>query len=338
MSRYRKIEVKTWTDKRFRALSAMPPSGQGLWFFLLTGPHTGPIPGLFRAGRASMAEELGWEQEAFDEAFAEVFANGMAKADFKARLVWLPNAIKYNRPESPNVVRSWRAELDLLPECALKTEAVAAMRTALAAIGAAYAEAFNEFAKEDAPPQQAKAPAEDREESLPKPSGKAFGKASAKPMPNQEQEQEQEQEQVNPIVEQPQLDLAASPTKADDPVKTIFAYWQKTMDSPKSVLDDNRRKLIAKALRSYSPAEVCKAIRGCSKSPHNMGQNDRNTKFNGLGLILRDAEHIDRFIGLDNGQARAGAESIEQTNARVMAELLGSMTGMDDNTIEMEAS
>ena len=67
MSRYRKIEVKTWSDEQFRQLSPMPPSGQGLWFFLLTGPHTGPIPGLFRAGRAALAEELGWDEEGFDE-------------------------------------------------------------------------------------------------------------------------------------------------------------------------------------------------------------------------------------------------------------------------------
>lgn len=105
MSRYRKIEVRTWADERFRSLSPMPPSGQGLWFFLLTGPHTGPIPGLFRAGRLAMAEELGWEAEAFDEAFREVSQQGMAKADFKARLVWLPKALKHNKPESPNVVR-----------------------------------------------------------------------------------------------------------------------------------------------------------------------------------------------------------------------------------------
>src|SRR5450830_622998 len=77
------------------------------------------------------------------------------------------------------------------------------------------------------------------------------------------------------------------------------------MDSPKSVLDDKRKRLIIKALKGYSPEDVCKAIRGCSKTPHNMGQNERNTKYNGLDLILRDADHIDRFIRNDAGQARA---------------------------------
>lgn len=167
MSRYRKIEVRTWGDEKFRGLSQIPACGQGLWFFLLTGPHTGPIPGLFRAGRAAMAEELDWELEAFDEAFREVSRKGMAKADFKAKVVWIPNAIRHNKPESPNVVRSWSQEFDLIPECALKQEALESLRAFICGLGEAFTKAFDE----------------------------AFGKPSPKTMANQEQEQEQEQEQ-----------------------------------------------------------------------------------------------------------------------------------------------
>jgi len=120
-----------------------------------------------------------------------------------------------------------------------------------------------------------------------------------------------------------------------DPVQTIFAYWQKTMGSPKSAMDAKRKSLIATALKSYEPADICKAIRGCSKTPHNMGKNDRNTKFNGLNLILRDAEHIDYFINLDSVNAKPGAETVTEMNARLMAEFLGDEQ-TDDNTIEME--
>lgn len=169
--RYRKVEVRTWGDEKFRALSPIPPCGQGLWLFLITGPHTGPIPGLFRAGRAAMAEELGWETEAFDKAFGEAFGQGMVKADFKARVVWLPSAIRHNRPESPNVVRSWAAEFDLIPECDLKRDAYESLKASIHALGEAFGKAFDE----------------------------AFAKPSAKPsrkaMANQEQEQKQEQKQ-----------------------------------------------------------------------------------------------------------------------------------------------
>lgn len=190
MSRYRKIEVRTWSDEKFRSLSAMPPSGQGLWFFLLTGPHTNAIPGLFRAGRAAMAEELNWDQEAFDEAFREVSDKGMAKADFKARLVWLPKAIQHNKPESPNVVRGWRVELDLLPECDLKSEAIKGIREALGLLGAPYVEAFDEVLS-------------GKKKDSEKDGGKPSRKPSAKAMPNQEQEQEQEQEKKAPSAKSP---------------------------------------------------------------------------------------------------------------------------------------
>lgn len=84
---------------------------------------------------------------------------------------------------------------------------------------------------------------------------------------------------------------------AEDPIEEIFAYWQKRMDSPRSKLDDKRRKAIKAALKmGYSPADLCRAIRGCSLTPHNMGKNDQNQKYNGIELILRSADQIDRFI------------------------------------------
>lgn len=176
--RYRKVEVRTWGDAKFRALSPIPPCGQGLWLFLITGPHTGPIPGLFRAGRAAMAEELGWDLKAFGEAFGEAFRQGMVEADFEARVVWIPKAITHNKPESPNVVRSWSAEFDLIPECDLKWKALEALKASIHALGESYGKAFDE--------------------TFGKPSGKPSDKAKAKAKLNQEQEQEQEQEYSEP--------------------------------------------------------------------------------------------------------------------------------------------
>lgn len=167
MARYRKIDVRIWGDEKFQALSGLEPSGKALWLYLLTSPSTNSIPGLFRAGEAAMAEELEWPLKAFREAFGEVFRQGLAEADWKARVIWIPNALKYNRPESPNVVASWAVSWDEIPECRLKHIANAALRDFTEGLGEAFAKAF------------AKA--------CPKPSGKA--------MPNQEQEQEQDKEQ-----------------------------------------------------------------------------------------------------------------------------------------------
>lgn len=174
VGRYRKIECRTWTDEKFRSLSPIPPCAQGLWFFLLTGPHTGPIPGLFRSGRSALAEDLGWPLKSFDMAFSEISEKGMAEADFQARLIWLPNAIRHNPPASPNVVKGWRSEFNLLPECHLRDRAKAFLKAFLKGLGKDGDQAFL----------------------------KAFGEASSYPssktLPNQEQEQEQEEKKDTP--------------------------------------------------------------------------------------------------------------------------------------------
>ncbi|MBV8802051.1 MAG: hypothetical protein JO131_03630 [Gammaproteobacteria bacterium] len=59
-----------------------------------------------------MAEELGWATEGFQQAFQEVIDQGLVKADFESRVIFIPNAIKYNKPQSPNVIKSWASHWD----------------------------------------------------------------------------------------------------------------------------------------------------------------------------------------------------------------------------------
>jgi hypothetical protein len=181
MARYRKIDTRMWGDSRFRKLSSPGPSGKYLWMFLLTGPQTSNIPGLFRTGEMALAEELEWSLEEFQKAFEEAFSKGLVKADWKARVVWIPNAIKYNQPESPNVVKSWRTTWDEIPECPLKVEAHAKLRDYTEALGIGFAKAFIE--------------------------------ACAKPLPNQEQEQEQEQNIMKTL---PQTAFADAPARSSE--------------------------------------------------------------------------------------------------------------------------
>lgn len=148
MSRWRKIDVRISIDERVRRLSRPPPNGRSLFDHLLYGPSTSNVPGLYRAGEAHLAEELEWPLEGFREAFREVLGEGLVKADWKARLVWVPGAIKYNRPESPNVVRSWRSTWDELPVCALKAEAFSRFKAFLEGYAKAYAEAFSQACAE----------------------------------------------------------------------------------------------------------------------------------------------------------------------------------------------
>lgn len=142
MSLYSKVTRRMWHDAKFRELSAAPPNGQTLWLYLLTGPHNGRVPGLFVSGEAAMAEALGWDLEGFREAFREVSAKGMAKADWKARLVWLPKAIVHNEPASPNVILGWRHVVQDMPECELKTAAIEGLSQHIDTMGKAFGKAF----------------------------------------------------------------------------------------------------------------------------------------------------------------------------------------------------
>ncbi len=162
--RYRTLDVRLWGDEKFRALSSLKSSGQALFLYLLTNPNTTSIPGLYRAGAAGMAEELHWTTEGFHEAFLEVMRQGLVEADFESRVIFISNAIKYNKPQSPNVIKSWASHWDEIPECDLKNTAYQKLKDFVYGMDKAFADAF----------------------------AKAIKKPKHMTMPNQEQEQEQE--------------------------------------------------------------------------------------------------------------------------------------------------
>lgn len=85
----------------------------------------------------------------------------------------------------------------------------------------------------------------------------------------------------------------------DNRVETVFNSWKEILKHPRAVLDDKRRSKIKKALKTYSQDLLIDAIKGCSKSPYHMGDNDSRTKYDEITLILRDAEHIERFINFN---------------------------------------
>jgi hypothetical protein len=175
---YRKIDTRMWNDEKFCGLS---DDGKLVFIFVMTHPNMTAL-GAMRATLPGLAAELGWLPERFREGFQEAFAKGMVEHDEKANFVALPNFLKYNPPESPNVVKAWAKCLDLLPECPLKAQVFHRAKGLVKAKGKAFLEAF------------------------PKDILEAF----AKGMPYQEQEQEQEQEPYPPIQERREV----SPTRA----------------------------------------------------------------------------------------------------------------------------
>jgi hypothetical protein len=305
MRSYGKVYSSFWANDDMRSLSE---DGRMLALYLMTSPH-GNMVGCFLLPDAYAAHDLKWTIERVTEGFKELFTKSFAYRCERTFWVFIRGHCKWNQFENPNVAKAAAKLFDSLSAPAnIKAFLVNALRENCRFFPA---DVFAKFDKQATP-------FENPFETLSKPVAVA----------------------VTPAVVEAEAEATAYPIVGQKPdvVQSIFAYWQERMNSSRSVLDDKRRGLIVKALKSYTPAEICKAIRGCSKTPHNMGINAQKTKYNGIGLILRDAENIERFIANDAGNARAsvGAESIEEKNIRIMTELLVDSSA-DHNTFEMAA-
>ncbi|APQ14700.1 hypothetical protein BJP27_24305 (plasmid) [Pseudomonas oryzihabitans] len=85
-------------------------------------------------------------------------------------------------------------------------------------------------------------------------------------------------------------------------VEDVFKHWQSAMESPRSRLDEKRRRVLHKALGEYGLQDVINAITGCSRSNFHMGRNDDGsvkpgaTKYNDVELIFRNAAKTEGFL------------------------------------------
>jgi hypothetical protein len=207
---YRRVSVRMYGDAKYMRLSPLLASGQALWVYLLTGPHTGPIPGVFVAGRAAIAESLGWKSEAFEKALAEVLAEGLVEFDAKTRLWLIPKAIHHNTPPNPNVVKSWRNHWIQLPECDLRDRIGKHLHESLTEVSESFAKAFKEAC------------------------GKPFEKASPNHMAKQEaggRKQEQEQNQLTPTASSSVAPTPKAPPIPSCPYDKILAIYNEVLSA-----------------------------------------------------------------------------------------------------------
>lgn len=314
MREYGKIHSSFWTSNDIRSMSE---DGRTLAAYVLTSPHSNML-GCFRIPPAYVSDDLNWSMERVTKGFAELFAKGFATLSEGSNWLVIHKFLKWNQPENPNVVKAAEKLFDQIPdECGAKPY---------------LAWAIAEFEPRFSAEKLAKF------KPFPNPfdtSPKAYRKPEPEPEPNQSQNREPTTLSLSLESETP------PPEEKPDEIEQIFAYWQKRMDSPRSNLDDKRRKAIKDALAmGYSPADLCKAIRGCSLTPHNMGENERSQKYNGIALIFRSADQIDRFIANDTTPPRANghANTVAAQNDAIVAAYLARDAGQtaDPMTIDME--
>lgn len=166
MARYRKIDPRIWNDAKFSHLSN---DAKLLFIYLLTSPQTQMI-GAVPMRAESVAAELGFDMERYGIRYRELYDMGIAEYDDRG-LYWVKNFLKYNSPDNPKVVISWRECLDFLPECPLLSKILESARAHCLSRGERYIEAFQNGIG----------------------NGMSYGMANGMPYKEQEQEQEQEQ-------------------------------------------------------------------------------------------------------------------------------------------------
>lgn len=147
MAKYRKISPTIWNDTKFRTLNER---AKLVFFMLLTHPQTSSI-GSLRAFPQGLAPEMGWSEKEFRKPFEELLAKGMVKCAETDGLIWLPNFIKHNMPENPNVFKSWAGALDTCPECPLKSEIFQYIKELVKGLGEGFRKVFEQSFSEPLP-------------------------------------------------------------------------------------------------------------------------------------------------------------------------------------------
>ena len=93
------------------------------------------------------------------------------------------------------------------------------------------------------------------------------------------------------------------PTVMED----VWAHYLTTFSAGrKPLLSAERQQLITMAVNEYGAADVKQAITGCSLSDWHMGRNPGGKKYTSIELILRDSEHIERFLQLTVAEDNKG--------------------------------
>ena len=86
-----------------------------------------------------------------------------------------------------------------------------------------------------------------------------------------------------------------------DHIREVFSHWRKYHPSaftqPHSKLKE-WVKIRQRFEDGYSVAQLCRAIDGIHRSRWHNGENPGNTKYVSLELCLRDAKHVEQFLGI----------------------------------------
>lgn len=89
-----------------------------LALYLLVNRHR-ITEGLYRLPKTYICSDLAWPEERLWQPFEELLADGFLMYDEAEKVVLIVNALKYQRPDNPNMSKGWARKLRDVPESSL---------------------------------------------------------------------------------------------------------------------------------------------------------------------------------------------------------------------------
>ena len=283
MREYGQIQCSYWEHASEEGWST---DAMLLGAYLMTGPHSNGI-GTYRLPDGYIQDDLGWTSERVSKGFAELSQKGFCNRFGK--VVHIPKFLRWNPISNSNVAKARQKEFESLPSDEAKQSAAPAMLE----FGDHWAKGF---------------------ETLLQTLSKRYA--------------EQEPTQTNPEPEptREKTLLSSSPGERDGSgdVRTVFEFWKQAMGHPRAKLDSKRQtKIKARLKDGYTVEDLCKAVDGCRRSPHHMGENDQGAVYDDIELICRDATKVDRFMALADSPNLTGVSAATRKTAHAAREFVG---------------
>lgn len=288
---YSKIERHMWNDDRFRRF---PRDVRQMWQYLLTCEH-GNMIGVFVLDPLYAMADLSspddrWSEQRVADALGALIAADRIDYDPEVRLVLIRQHLKHNQPANPNVAKAALSELAQIPfskrlwERFLEQSRKHCQMTT--ARGEPFCQPWVEFLESRLADELEDLVAQQQV----KPFRNGYGNGYPNGMPNQEQYQEQEQEQ-----KKTSLSSSERPN-IDGSIKEVFEYWQTRCGHERTRLTPDRRGKIKARLRSYSVADLKRAIDGAAESPFHQGDNPQQTRYDFIETIFKNDASTERLM------------------------------------------
>ena len=126
----------------------------------------------------------------------------------------------------------------------------------------------------------------------------------------------------------------SEPDPPPKPVQRIFDHWKTRLGHPRARLDGKRKRLIASRLKDHAVEDLLQVIEGVAKSDFHMGRDPKTAgkRHDGIPLIFRDADQIEKFIEIAEGK-QSGRSSSNPTRSTGSHQNNHGLTGLESHGI-----